>query len=147
MTNNEQSMPNNSLLDKVGIPHTLGWGYLGVLIFMMGDGLELGWLSDYLVGHGLSVQQSAALYTVYGITIAISSWFSGVLSEGLGIRRTMLLGLIFYIAGTIGFVGFGVPQLHYGIMLFTYALRGFGYPLFAYSFLVWITYRSPQIGR
>jgi polyol permease family len=29
-------------------------------------------------------------------------------------------------------------------MLLTYAIRGFGYPLFAYSFLVWITYRSPQ---
>jgi polyol permease family len=29
-------------------------------------------------------------------------------------------------------------------MLVTYAIRGFGYPLFAYSFLVWIMYRSPQ---
>jgi polyol permease family len=51
--------------------------------------------------------------------------------------------------GTIGFVGWGVPNLSFGIMLFTYALRGFGYPLFAYSFLVWITYRSPgqKLGR
>src|SRR5690625_7590258 len=106
-TNHSTINSSNSLLDRIGIPSTLGWGYLGVLIFMMGDGLELGWLSDYLVGHGLSVQQSAALYTVYGITIAISSWFSGVLSEGLGIRRTMLLGLIFYLAGTIGFVEIG----------------------------------------
>ncbi len=139
-----QSPSQNSLLARVGIPPTLGWGYLGILIFMMGDGLELGWLSPYLVDKGLSIQQSATLYTVYGITIAISSWFSGVLSEGFGVRKTMLLGLIFYFLGTIGFVGFGVPQLHYGVMLFTYALRGFGYPLFAYSFLVWITYRSPQ---
>jgi polyol permease family len=39
--------------------------------------------------------------------------------------------------------------LDYGIMLPTYALRGLGYPLFAYSFLVWITYVSPrnQLGR
>ena len=31
----------------------------------------------------------------------------------------------------------------------TYALRGFGYPLFAYSFLVWITYCTPteKLGR
>jgi polyol permease family len=29
-------------------------------------------------------------------------------------------------------------------MLVTYALRGFGYPLFAYSFLVWVTYRTPR---
>lgn len=34
-------------------------------------------------------------------------------------------------------------------MLLTYAIRGFGYPLFAYSFLVWITYSAPQeqLGR
>jgi polyol permease family len=86
---------------------------------------------------------------VYGITIAISSWFSGVLAEGMGPKKTMLIGLVLYIIGTIGFVGYGVPNLNFGIMLFTYALRGFGYPLFAYSFLVWITYRSPgeKLGR
>jgi polyol permease family len=41
-------------------------------------------------------------------------------------------------------VGYGIPELHFPVMLITYAVRGFGYPLFAYSFLVWITYRSPQ---
>lgn len=133
-----------SFLDKAGIPHSLAWGYLGIMIFMMGDGLEQGWLSPYLVSHGMSIQQSATLFTVYGITIAISSWFSGVLSDGFGIKRTMFLGLILYILGTIGFVGYGITSLNFYIMLPTYALRGFGYPLFAYSFLVWITYRSPQ---
>lgn len=29
-------------------------------------------------------------------------------------------------------------------MIPTYALRGLGYPLFAYSFLVWITYYAPK---
>lgn len=146
MNNMQNNLPatGNSLLDRVGIPKTLAWGYVGILIFMMGDGLEQGWLSPYLVEHGLSIQQSATLFTVYGITIAISSWFSGVLSEGFGIKKTMFLGLILYLLGSIGFIGYGVPNLHYGTMLFTYALRGFGYPLFAYSFLVWITYRSPQ---
>lgn len=139
-----QPVPGNTLLDKVGIPRTLAWGYLGILIFMMGDGLEQGWLSPYLVSHGLTIQQSATLFTVYGITIAVSSWFSGVLSDGFGIKKTMLLGVILYILGTIGFVGYGVPSLNLVVMLPTYALRGFGYPLFAYSFLVWITYRSPQ---
>lgn len=139
-----QGTSGNSLLARVGIPSTLGWGYAGIMIFMMGDGLELGWLSPYLVEHGLTIQQSATLYTVYGIAIAISSWFSGVLSEGFGLRRTMLLGVVFYVLGTIGFVGLGIPHLHYGVMLATYMLRGLGYPLFAYSFLVWITYRSPQ---
>jgi polyol permease family len=141
---NNQPVGGNTLLDKVGIPRTLAWGYLGILIFMMGDGLEQGWLSPYLVEHGLSIQQSATLFTVYGITIAVSSWFSGVLSEGFGIKRTMSLGLILYLLGSIAFVGYGIPHLHYVVMLLTYALRGFGYPLFAYSFLIWITYRSPQ---
>jgi polyol permease family len=134
----------NSLLDKVGIPKHLAWGYLGIMIFMMGDGLEGAWLSPYLQGRGLTVQEAASLFTVYGVTIAISSWFSGVLAEGYGPKKAMLMGIILYILGTIGFVGYGVPSLNFPVMLLTYALRGFGYPLFAYSFLVWITYRSPQ---
>lgn len=138
-----------SWLDRVGIPKQLAWGYLGILIFMMGDGVEQGWLSPYLIERGMTIQQSALLFTVYGITIAISSWFSGVLAEGFGPKKTMLMGLLLYILGTCGFVGYGLNAGDYTIMLITYALRGFGYPLFAYSFLVWITYKSPQakLGR
>jgi len=133
-----------SLLDKVGLPKTLGWGYLGIMIFMMGDGVEQGWLSPYLLEHGMTIQQSALLFTVYGVTIAISSWFSGVLAEGFGPKKTMTMGLLLYIIGTCGFVGLGLSSQNFGVMLITYAIRGFGYPLFAYSFLVWITYRSKQ---
>lgn len=146
---NTENQTSHSWLDRAGIPKQLGWGYLGILIFMMGDGVEQGWLSPYLLEHGMTIQQSALLFTVYGVTIAISSWFSGVLAEGYGPKKTMLMGLLLYILGTIGFVGYGLNGQHYGIMLLTYAVRGFGYPLFAYSFLVWITYRSPQqkLGR
>ena len=141
--------PNNSWLDKTGIPRHLAWGYLGILIFMMGDGVEQGWLSPYLLERGMSIQQSAFLFTMYGVTIAISSWFSGVLAEGFGPKKTMLMGLVLYILGTVGFVGYGLTNQSFFIMVVTYAIRGFGYPLFAYSFLVWITYRSPQqkLGR
>ena len=132
-----------SLLTRAGLPKNLSWGYLGILIFMMGDGVEQGWLSPYLLERGMSIQHSASLFTIYGVTIAVSSWFSGVLAEGFGPRKTMLLGLLLYILGTAGFVGYGLPDLNFGTMLVTYAIRGFGYPLFAYSFLVWITYRSP----
>lgn len=140
---------NTTWLTKAGIPYGMGWGYLGVLIFMMADGIEQGWLSPYLIERGMTIQQSATLFTVYGITIAISSWFSGVLAEGFGPRKTMLLGSILYILGTIGFVGYGINVLDFPTMLVTYAIRGFGYPLFAYSFLVWITYTSPKskLGR
>jgi len=130
-------------MDKMGIPKQLAWGYLGIMIFMMGDGVEQGWLSPYLIGRGMTMEQSANMFIVYGITIAISSWFSGVLTEGFGPKKTMLMGLLLYILGTVGFVGFALPDLDYGLMLITYAIRGFGYPLFAYSFLVWVTYRSP----
>ena len=142
-------MKSASGFDTVGLPKPLAWGYLGILIFMMGDGVEQGWLSPYLLEHGMSIQQSALLFTVYGVTIAISSWFSGVLAEGYGPRRGMLAGLLLYIIGTVGFVGYGMSNLNFPVMLLTYAIRGFGYPLFAYSFLVWITYRTPQeqLGR
>ena len=70
------------------------WGYLGILIFMMGDGIEAGWLSPYLVDRGLSIQESAFLFSVYGITIAISSWFSGVLTETYGAKRTMTVNVL-----------------------------------------------------
>lgn len=147
MTNGKGEYPN--FFDRMGIPKSLAWGYLGILIFMMGDGMEQGWLSPYLIERGLTMQQSASLFTVYGITIAISSWFSGVLAEGFGVKKTMLTGLILYLLGTVGFVGYALPGLHQVAMMLTYALRGFGYPLFAYSFLVWITYRSPKekLGR
>ncbi len=135
--------------DKLGIPRHLFWGYAGILIFMMGDGVEQGWLSPYLLEHGMTIQQSASLFTVYGITIAISSWFSGVMAETYSPKFTMALGVLLYILGTIGFVGIGMAQLSYPAMLITYAIRGFGYPLFAYSFLVWITYRTEksELGR
>lgn len=140
---------SSSLLTKAGLPKSLTWGYVGILIFMMGDGVEQGWLSPYLLEHQMSIEQSASLFTVYGITIAISSWFSGVLAESYGPRKSMAVGLLLYIIGTIGFVGYGMAKLNYPIMLATYAIRGFGYPLFAYSFLVWITYRTPtnMLGR
>src|SRR5690554_5195156 len=92
------------LFEKIGIPKQLAWGYLGILIFMMGDGMEQGWLSPYLIEQGLTMQQSASLFSAYGIIIAISSWFSGVLAEAYGIKRTMFVGLILYLLGTVSFV-------------------------------------------
>ncbi|ANH83697.1 alpha-ketoglutarate permease [Niabella ginsenosidivorans] len=130
---------------KTGLPKNLAWGYLGILIFMMGDGVEQGWLSPYLIhDRGLTIEQSATLFSVYGLTVAISSFLSGILAEGLGVRKAMWTGFFLFMAGTFGFVGLGLKELDFNVMLLTYAIRGFGYPLFAYTFLVWITYRIPQ---
>ena len=139
----------NDIYQKIGLPANLFWGYLGILIFMMGDGMEQGWLSPYLIDRGLTIQHTATLYTLYGVTIAISSWFSGVLTETLNPRRTMLLGLVIYLIGTVLFISAGLDSLDINTLYMTYALRGFGYPLFAYSFLVWISYAVPKesLGR
>lgn len=56
-----------NVLNKIGIPSHMVWGYMGVVIFMVGDGLEQGWLSPFLVDHGLSMQQSASLFTMYAL--------------------------------------------------------------------------------
>lgn len=140
---------NSSISERLGIPTSLLSGYLGILLFMMGDGMEQGWLSPYLIERGMTVQQTATLFTAYGVTIAIASWFSGVLAESFTPRKTMLLGLLIYLAGTAGFIGIGMKNLDMPVLLVTYALRGFGYPLFAYSFLVWISYATvpSKLGR
>lgn len=142
-------MKNDFVTTKMGIPSSLLSGYLGILLFMMGDGMEQGWLSPYLIERGMSIQQTATLFTAYGVTIAIASWFSGVMAESFTPKKTMLTGLLIYLAGTAGFIGFGIQALDFPTMVITYALRGFGYPLFAYSFLVWISYVTPPkaLGR
>ena len=139
MTNSKQPF-----FDKIGIPHQLVWGYLGILIFMMGDGMEQGWLSPFLIDRGLTVGQSALLFSVYGVTIGIASWFSGVLADMIGVRKTMFYGFIIYLIGVVGFVGIALSQSGYSLMLATYAIKGLGYPLFSYTFLVWIAYKSPK---
>ncbi|ARK32489.1 MFS transporter [Halalkalibacter krulwichiae] len=135
---------NQGLLGRMGMDPKMALGYLGVMIFMIGEGLELGWLSSYLIDSGLTVQQSALLFSVYGFAVAIAAWLSGVLAEILGARKAMIWGVAMFTAGTLVFLTAGIPTMNLGVMIPTYALRGLGYPLFAYSFLVWLTYHAPQ---
>ena len=131
-------MSGTNFYDKTGLPKALTWGYLGVLIFMMGDGLEQTWLSRYITGEGFN---AATLFSIYGITVAISSWLSGVIAETFGVKRTMLAGFFLYLVGIAGFAGIGMARMSWPVLLLTYAIKGLGYPLFAYTFMVWITYR------
>ena len=124
--------------NKLGLPSQLVWGFAGVMLFMMGDGIEQTWLSAYMQSNGID---SATLFSVYGLMVALSSWLSGVIGETFGIKRTMLAGCILYIIGVLGFAFVGVPSMNYATLLVTYAVKGLGYPLFAYTFMVWITYR------
>ncbi len=129
--------------DFFGIPKPLLWGIVAVMVFMVGDGMEQAFLSKYMVQLGLAEAQAAHVITVYGIGIAISSWLAGVLAEAWTPRRTMALGLVVWLVFHIAFLVFGLGSQSYTAMLVCYGLRGFGYPLFAYAFVVWIAYAAP----
>jgi polyol permease family len=128
---------------KIGLPKNLLWGYIGLVLFMIGDGIEQAWLVPYLVDQNMSATAASFLITIYGVTVTISAWLSGVFVQTLGPRKAMLLGTIAFLIGSIGFIGLGMYSLNYYIMAPFYAIRGFGYPMFAYSFLVWINYSAP----
>jgi len=131
-------------VDRLGIHPPLAWGYLGLLLFMIGDGVESGFLSLYLEGKGFPKQDVAWIFTVYGVTAAVSAWLSGALSDLWGPRRVMLAGLGIWATCHVALLLAGLARDDYRLTLLTYALRGFGYPLFAFGFLVWVTAVTPR---
>ncbi|MDI2090840.1 MFS transporter [Commensalibacter oyaizuii] len=133
----------SNFVEKIFISPKLMLGYIGVMVFMAGEGLEQGWLSPYLIDHGLSVERSALLFSIYGLSASFSAFFAGVLTEIYGVRRVMTTGLVMFCVGSFFFLTFGIPSHDFWIMLPSYALRGLSYPLFAYGFLVYITYEAP----
>ncbi|MET7802009.1 MFS transporter [Streptomyces decoyicus] len=136
--------PPRSLITRLGIPPTLAWGYLGLLLFMIGDGVESGYLSPYLIDQGISESRVALLFTVYGIAAGLAAWLSGVLSDLWGPRRVMWTGLAVWAAFQLLFLLAAIPLTSYPLMMLAYGLRGLGYPLFAYGFLVWVAGVTPR---
>jgi len=133
----------DALCARLGIPRPLFWGFVGLLIFMIGDGVELGYLAPYLHQNNVGESDVAVLFTVYGVTVAIGSWCAGALSNIWGPRKVMAIGAVIWAVFEVVFLVFGVGQMSYPMMIVGYALRGFGYPLFAYGFLVWIVAATP----
>lgn len=136
--------PQLSLPDRLGIPRPLVLGYLGVLLFMVGDGVESGFIAPYMAGHGAGTEVHASyVITAYGVTVMLASWLSGALSDLWGPRRVMQLGLAVWVVFDVLFLVLALGPGNYPLMLVFYGLRGFGYPLFAFGFLVWITATAP----
>ncbi len=121
-------------IDRIGIHPPLVWGYVGLLLFMIGDGVESGYLSRYLVDRGFSEQGVAMVFTGYGLTAAVAAWLSGALSDLWGPRRVMAAGLGVWIVFEVAFLVLGIAPNSYPTIFLFYALRGFGYPLFAFGF-------------
>ncbi|MFF9477230.1 MFS transporter [Streptomyces sp. NPDC014733] len=134
-----------TLFDRIGIPRPLVFGYLGVLLFMVGDGVESGFIAPFMADHGAGSEVHASyVITAYGVTVMLASWLSGALSDLWGPRRVMQLGLVVWIVFDVLFLTLAIGPQNYPLMLVFYGLRGFGYPLFAFGFLVWITATAPK---
>ncbi|GHF40826.1 MFS transporter [Streptomyces morookaense] len=140
--------------NRLGIPRPLAWGYAGVLLFMIGDGVETSYLSKYFgTDLGFSATGAGAIITVYGVTAAIASFLgAGLLSDRWGPRRVMAAGAAVWAVFHVLMLAVAVPSGSYWLVMVTYGLRGFGYPLFAYGFLSWIMavasphHRSKAVG-
>jgi polyol permease family/HAD superfamily hydrolase (TIGR01549 family) len=132
-----------SLLERFSFPRQLAWGYLGLLLFMMGDGVESGYLAHFLHGEGISQRKIALLFTVYGALATMAARYSGALSDIWGPRLVMWMGLLAWTVFQVIFLAFSLPTGNFPTMLLSYGLRGFGYPLFAYGFLVLVTNSTP----
>lgn len=142
-TADKATKPGSSWVERLGVYPPLAWGFVAVLLFMCACGVESGFLSAYLVGKGVSESAVALVFTVYGFTAAFASWLSGSLSDLWGPKRVMLAGLVIWVVFHAAFLLLGISSGNYALIVLCYALRGFGYPLFAYGFLVWITVATP----
>ncbi|GAB3580169.1 MFS transporter [Amycolatopsis endophytica] len=132
------------LLAKWGLPAPLFLGYVGLLLFMVGDGVESGFIAPFMADNGAGTEIHASyVITVYGVAVMLASWLSGALSELWGPRRVMWIGLTIWVVFDALFLAIAVPSENYTLMLITYGIRGFGYPMFAFGFLVWITAVAP----
>lgn len=129
------------LIARVGIPHPLRWGFLGVLVFMTGDGIESNFISPHIAGVlGSGGTDSAAMIIgIYGVAVLVASYFAGVLSELWGPRRVMTIGAVLWVVFQVAFLA-ALPTASVGPIALTYFLRGLGFPLFAFSFLCWVNH-------
>lgn len=130
-----------TFLDRLGIPHPLRWGFLGVLVFMTGNGVETNFVSPHMAGvfggGDEMINLAATVITFYSLSTLIGSYLAGALSDLWGPRRVMLLGVLIWVVFQAAFVG-ALATESVPLIFAAYMVRGFGFPLFAFSFLVWI---------
>src|SRR5208282_4448132 len=137
-------LPRPSLPERLGMHPEMVIGYFGLLLFMIGDGVEAGFLSPLLIDLHFTPSQVAIVFSGYGISAALASWLSGALSDIFGPKKVMWAGFLIWLAFEMPFLTLGIAHANYFTILVSYTLRGFGYPLFAYGFLVWITAVTPE---
>ncbi|WP_152354640.1 RbtT/DalT/CsbX family MFS transporter [Brachybacterium subflavum] len=132
-----------SFLDRLGIPHPLRWGFLGVLVFMTGNGVESNFVSPHIAntfgGGDDKTNLAATIIAMYSLAVLVGSYLAGALSDLIGPRRVMAIGFGVWVVFELAFLG--SLQLESTFLVgASYFLRGFGFPLFAFAFLVWINH-------
>lgn len=132
-------------IERIGLPRNLAWGFLGLLLFMIGDGVESGFIAPFLAESGAGdATRAAVVITAYGLTVTLGAWLAGALSDVWGPRRVMMIGLGIWGVMEVVFLAVAIPSQNFTMLLVAYGIRGFGYPLFAYGFLVWVLAASPS---
>ncbi|MDO4255397.1 MAG: RbtT/DalT/CsbX family MFS transporter [Kocuria sp.] len=130
-------------LDRVGIPDSIKWGFLSVLVFMTGNGVESNFISPHLAAAVGSENMAATIITFYGLSVLVGSYLSGALADLWGPRKVMLLGFLVWMVFEAAFL-LSIAMESTFLIGLSYFFRGFGYPLFAFAFLVWINTVVPK---
>src|SRR5690625_7347898 len=126
-------MSQEPLTERLGIPRALIWGFIGLAIFMIGDGVETNILEPFLSSeHGFTVSRAGLLVTPYGIAVAIAAFFAAALSDLCGPRRHIALGPAVWVVFELAFLPLALTSSPTTLLFPSYDLRGVGYPLFDY---------------
>src|SRR5690606_19769019 len=124
------------LLEKWGLPAPLLLGYVGLLLFMIGDGVESGFIAPFMADHGAGDDIRASyVITVYGVAVMLASWLSGALSELWGPRRVMMLGFAIWIVFEVLFLADVVTGGYYTLMNVFSGILGICCSMFTYMLL------------
>ncbi|MCF4006234.1 MFS transporter [Corynebacterium uropygiale] len=130
---------------KTRFPLEAGVGLFFVVLFVIGDGIEAVWITDFFHTEvGFSVGQSSAIYTCYGIIVAFAAFLSGALCDAISPRRVMFMGLASFLIFDALFIVVGIPSGNIVLLMILYGMRGFGYPMLAYGFLTWMMLITPK---
>ncbi|WP_267208400.1 RbtT/DalT/CsbX family MFS transporter [Corynebacterium sp. Marseille-P8863] len=134
--------------DLAGIPDPIKWGFPAVLLFMTAVGVESNFLTPHLVA-GLNTSEATVSWVItgYSLTVLVASYLSGALADLFGPKRVMLAGAAVFIVFQFAFI-FAISTGNLHLVGLTYFIRGFGFPLFAFAFLVWINHlaRPSKLG-
>ncbi|GAA3712989.1 RbtT/DalT/CsbX family MFS transporter [Zhihengliuella alba] len=134
---------SESRIDKLGMPGMLKFGFLGLLLVMTGVGVESNILTPHMVDVlGSPEATVSAIITGHSIAVLVASYLGGSLSDLFGPRRIMAAGaVVFVVFHALFLVALSAGSVEMAAA--TYFLRGFGFPMFAFAFLVWVNVTAP----